>query len=133
MHLTSLPTGCPFFAPLLPLALQQRSKGLLPDTGSPYEGEGGNVHDAIDSLAHFPFPTSPLSCPLSFLLSLLQQRSKGLLPDTGSPYEGEGGNVHDAIDFLLSNFIEMNKLWVRMQHQVRRSMNGCGNVWGSVG
>ena len=63
----------------------------------------------------------------------MQQRSKGLLPDTGSPYEGEGGNVHDAIDFLLSNFIEMNKLWVRMQHQVRRSVKGCGNVWDGVG
>ncbi len=25
--------------------------------------------------------------------------------------------MHDAIDFLLSNFVEMNKLWVRMQHQ----------------
>ena len=30
-----------------------------------------------------------------------------------------GGNVHDALDFLLQNFTEMNKLWVRMQHQVR--------------
>ncbi|CAD7699400.1 unnamed protein product, partial [Ostreobium quekettii] len=43
--------------------------------------------------------------------------SRGLLPDTGSDYEGTGGNIHDAMDFLLSNFIEMNKLWVRMQHQ----------------
>ena len=47
--------------------------------------------------------------------------SRGLLPDTGSVYEGpEGGNVIDAIEFLLVNFTEMNKLWVRMQHQVRR-------------
>ncbi|GAX84024.1 hypothetical protein CEUSTIGMA_g11449.t1 [Chlamydomonas eustigma] len=53
-----------------------------------------------------------------FLRSYLCQRSKGLLPDTGSPYEGNGGgDIHDAVDFLLSNFIEMNKLWVRMQHQ----------------
>ena len=35
----------------------------------------------------------------------------------GSPYEGEGGCITDALDFLLSNFTEMNKLWVRMQHQ----------------
>lgn len=35
----------------------------------------------------------------------------------GSAYEGEGGDIHDAVDFLLTNFIEMNKLWVRMQHQ----------------
>uniref|UniRef100_A0A7R9YYL8 Vacuolar protein sorting-associated protein 35 n=1 Tax=Chlamydomonas euryale TaxID=1486919 RepID=A0A7R9YYL8_9CHLO len=53
-----------------------------------------------------------------FLRAYLCQRSKGLLPDTGSEYEGNGGgNVNDAVDFLLSNFIEMNKLWVRMQHQ----------------
>jgi hypothetical protein len=32
-------------------------------------------------------------------------------------YEGEGGNVNDALEFLLANFTEMNKLWVRMQHQ----------------
>ena len=31
----------------------------------------------------------------------------------------EGGNVIDALEFLLVNFTEMNKLWVRMQHQVR--------------
>ncbi|VDK79023.1 unnamed protein product, partial [Anisakis simplex] len=27
------------------------------------------------------------------------------------------GNVNDAIDFVMLNFSEMNKLWVRMQHQ----------------
>ena len=53
-----------------------------------------------------------------FLRSYLCQVSRGLLPDTGSEYEGEGGDVHDALDFLLQNFTEMNKLWVRMQHQV---------------
>lgn len=25
--------------------------------------------------------------------------------------------VRDSIDFILMNFAEMNKLWVRMQHQ----------------
>ena len=39
------------------------------------------------------------------------------MPDTGSEYEGAGGTVADAVSFLLSNFAEMNKLWVRMQHQ----------------
>lgn len=28
-----------------------------------------------------------------------------------------GGDIRDAIDFLLTNFVETNKLWVRMQHQ----------------
>lgn len=45
------------------------------------------------------------------------QVSRGLLPDTGSAYEGDGGTIHDALEFLLLNFTEMNKLWVRMQHQ----------------
>ncbi|CUA71376.1 Vacuolar protein sorting-associated protein 35 [Rhizoctonia solani] len=29
----------------------------------------------------------------------------------------ETGNLHDSIAFVLTNFIEMNKLWVRLQHQ----------------
>jgi Vacuolar protein sorting-associated protein 35 len=33
-------------------------------------------------------------------------------------WQGEGGNINDALEFLLQNFTEMNKLWVRMQHQV---------------
>ena len=45
------------------------------------------------------------------------QVSRGLLPDVGSEYEGDGGSISDAIEFLLVNFTEMNKLWVRMQHQ----------------
>jgi vacuolar protein sorting-associated protein 35 len=27
------------------------------------------------------------------------------------------GNLADSIGFVLTNFIEMNKLWVRLQHQ----------------
>lgn len=30
---------------------------------------------------------------------------------------GIDGDVQDSIDFILLNFSEMNKLWVRMQHQ----------------
>lgn len=41
------------------------------------------------------------------------------LPDTGSPYEGEGGTVDDSVEFVLDNFVEANKLWVRMHGQVR--------------
>lgn len=29
----------------------------------------------------------------------------------------DGDTVMDAVDFVLQNFTEMNKLWVRMQHQ----------------
>uniref|UniRef100_A0A1I8AX68 Vacuolar protein sorting-associated protein 35 n=1 Tax=Meloidogyne hapla TaxID=6305 RepID=A0A1I8AX68_MELHA len=31
--------------------------------------------------------------------------------------ETTSGDVRDAIDFIMVNFAEMNKLWVRMQHQ----------------
>ncbi|KAI8366710.1 vacuolar protein sorting-associated protein 35 [Radiomyces spectabilis] len=30
---------------------------------------------------------------------------------------GPQGNVYESISFILSNFTEMNKLWVRLQHQ----------------
>jgi len=52
-----------------------------------------------------------------FLRNFLSQISKDKLPDMGSEYEGVGGTVKDAIEFVLQNFGEMNKLWVRMQHQ----------------
>lgn len=52
-----------------------------------------------------------------FLRSYLSQISKDKLPDVGSDYEGEGGSVSDAVEFVLQNFTEMNKLWVRMVHQ----------------
>lgn len=32
--------------------------------------------------------------------------------------ESSNGDVRDSIDFIMINFAEMNKLWVRMQHQV---------------
>ncbi|XP_020092170.1 vacuolar protein sorting-associated protein 35B-like [Ananas comosus] len=52
-----------------------------------------------------------------FLRSYLCQISRDKLPDIGSEYEGDGDTVNDAVEFVLQNFIEMNKLWVRMQHQ----------------
>ncbi|GMY28230.1 vacuolar protein sorting-associated protein 35B-like isoform X1 [Fagus crenata] len=48
-----------------------------------------------------------------FLRSYLAQVSRDKLPDIGSEYEG----VIDAVEFVLQNFTEMNKLWVRLQHQ----------------
>ncbi|EGN92708.1 hypothetical protein SERLA73DRAFT_117008 [Serpula lacrymans var. lacrymans S7.3] len=30
---------------------------------------------------------------------------------------GPAGNLQDSINFVLTNFVEMNKLWVRLQHQ----------------
>ncbi|XP_030453470.1 vacuolar protein sorting-associated protein 35B isoform X2 [Syzygium oleosum] len=52
-----------------------------------------------------------------FLRSYLSQVSRDKLPDIGSEYEGDGDTVMDAVEFVLQNFTEMNKLWVRLQHQ----------------
>lgn len=52
-----------------------------------------------------------------FLRSYLSQVSRDKLPDIGSEYEGDADTVVDAVEFVLQNFTEMNKLWVRMQHQ----------------
>ncbi|CAK7346156.1 unnamed protein product [Dovyalis caffra] len=52
-----------------------------------------------------------------FLRSYLAQVSRDKLPDLGSEYEGGEDTVMDAVEFVLQNFTEMNKLWVRMQHQ----------------
>ena len=47
---------------------------------------------------------------------------RNILPDTletGEFSEGQDpGNIDDSIEFIQLNFAEMNKLWVRMQHQV---------------
>ncbi|EPS63448.1 hypothetical protein M569_11336, partial [Genlisea aurea] len=52
-----------------------------------------------------------------FLRSYLSQVSRDKLPDGGSDYEGDADTIADAVEFVLQNFTEMNKLWVRMQHQ----------------
>ncbi|CAL5218743.1 g459 [Coccomyxa viridis] len=70
------------------------------------------LKDLVEMCKGVQHPTRGL-----FLRSYLCQVSRGLLPDTGSEYEGDGGNINDALEFLLLNFTEMNKLWVRMQHQ----------------
>ncbi|KAK9740029.1 hypothetical protein RND81_03G005700 [Saponaria officinalis] len=52
-----------------------------------------------------------------FLRSYLCQVTRDKLPDIGSEYAGGGDTVMDAVDFVLHNFTEMNKLWVRLQNQ----------------
>ncbi|XP_050208759.1 vacuolar protein sorting-associated protein 35B-like isoform X2 [Mercurialis annua] len=52
-----------------------------------------------------------------FLRSYLAQVSRDKLPDIGSEYQGDAGTVMDAVEFVLQNFTEMNKLWVRLQYQ----------------
>ncbi|CAL5332121.1 unnamed protein product [Camellia sinensis] len=52
-----------------------------------------------------------------FLRSYLAQVSRDKLPDIVSENEGDAETIMDAVEFVLQNFIEMNKLWVRMQLQ----------------
>ena len=50
-----------------------------------------------------------------FLRYYLMGQAKPHLP-TG-PEDGPAGNLQDSVNFILTNFVEMNKLWVRLQHQ----------------
>ncbi|RDA92086.1 hypothetical protein CP533_3591 [Ophiocordyceps camponoti-saundersi (nom. inval.)] len=50
-----------------------------------------------------------------FLRYYLSGQARDFLPTTDS--EGPDGNLADSINFILTNFVEMNKLWVRLQHQ----------------
>lgn len=50
-----------------------------------------------------------------FLRYYLSGQARDHLP-TGSG-DGPEGNLQDSISFILTNFVEMNKLWVRLQHQ----------------
>lgn len=52
-----------------------------------------------------------------FLRNYLLQCTRNLLPDIAESNNDDHGDVRDAIDFIMVNFAEMNKLWVRMQHQ----------------
>ena len=50
-----------------------------------------------------------------FLRYYLSGQARDSLPEgTG---DGPEGNMQDSISFILTNFVEMNKLWVRLQHQ----------------
>lgn len=61
-----------------------------------------------------------------FLRYYLSQRSRDKLPtnpesddpnNTGNATSATKGSLQDSIQFVITNFIEMNKLWVRLQHQ----------------
>lgn len=53
-----------------------------------------------------------------FLRNYLLQCTRNILPDVQQQaIDEQEGTVYDSIEFVLMNFAEMNKLWVRMQHQ----------------
>ena len=91
---------------------------LLVCVGSVYVESGeGKAKDVLRDVAEMAkgcqHPVHGL-----FLRAYLAQtvKARGLLPDIGNELERNGGGtVEDSIEFTLSNFTEMNKLWVRMQ------------------
>ncbi|KAH6676936.1 vacuolar protein sorting-associated protein [Plectosphaerella plurivora] len=50
-----------------------------------------------------------------FLRYYLSGQARDYLP--AGDGDGPEGNLSDSINFILTNFVEMNKLWVRLQHQ----------------
>ena len=70
------------------------------------------LKDMVEMIKGVQHPTRGL-----FLRHYLTTISKNKVPDIGTPYEGVGGNIQDACSFLLQNFAETNRLWVRLQFQ----------------
>lgn len=71
------------------------------------------LKDLVEMCRGVQHPTRGL-----FLRTYLSEMTKDKLPELNSPYaENGGGDILDCVDFILQNFTEMNKLWVRMQHQ----------------
>eukprot|EP01094_Clydonella_sp_ATCC50884_P006271 TRINITY_DN1533_c0_g1_i1.p1 TRINITY_DN1533_c0_g1~~TRINITY_DN1533_c0_g1_i1.p1 ORF type:complete len:793 (+),score=389.42 TRINITY_DN1533_c0_g1_i1:139-2517(+) len=88
---------------------------LLVTVGSVYISSGEApakdvLRDLVEMCKGVQHPTRGL-----FLRNYLSEMTKDKLPDVGT--EGEGGTVEDSVEFAIQNFTEMNKLWVRMQHQ----------------
>lgn len=76
------------------------------------------LRDLVEMCAGVQHPQRGL-----FLRAYLAQMMKDKLPSAGIEEEVEiteeeltGGTVQDSIDFVIRNFTEMNRLWVRMQH-----------------
>lgn len=70
------------------------------------------LKDLIEMTKGIQHPTRGL-----FLRNYLSHVTKNRLPDVGSTFEGSGGSVEDAYEFVLQNFTETNRLWVRLQNQ----------------
>ncbi|KDQ17518.1 hypothetical protein BOTBODRAFT_29698 [Botryobasidium botryosum FD-172 SS1] len=68
------------------------------------------MKDMMDMCRGVQHPTRGL-----FLRHYLSGQTRDHLP-VGDD-DGTMGNLQDSISFELTNFIEMNKLWVRLQHQ----------------
>ncbi|KAJ3411993.1 Vacuolar protein sorting-associated protein 35 [Chytridiales sp. JEL 0842] len=95
-------------------------KGLSPTTEKVDGEEAGGVdeevppikelmRDMLEMARGVQHPTRGL-----FLRYYLSGMTRDHLPD--GDVDGPHGTIDDTIQFILQNFIEMNKLWVRLQH-----------------
>ncbi|OEU07691.1 vacuolar protein sorting-associated protein 35 [Fragilariopsis cylindrus CCMP1102] len=62
-----------------------------------------------DKLPNIPIPIDQIGLPIR------DGANQAQASHAGDDHRGEG-TVKDSYEFVLSNFIEMNKLWVRIQH-----------------
>ena len=85
-------------------------------------GLGVNMHqnDSLTGFMDAPIAPAPIAAPPAVppmptmappVPSSLPPSQESIVDDPNSP-----GTVKDSYEFVLSNFIEMNKLWVRIQH-----------------
>jgi len=65
------------------------------------------LRDTVEMCKGVQHPTRGL-----FLRNYLSEMTKDKLPDLSS--DPVDGDVRDSVDFILNNFTEMNKLWVRL-------------------
>ena len=59
-----------------------------------------------------------------FIRFYLLKMMKDLFPDQGSAFESEGNTVSESVSFILNNFGEMNRLWIRLQYLNTKDTKG---------
>ncbi|TPX47570.1 hypothetical protein SeMB42_g02102 [Synchytrium endobioticum] len=91
----------------LPEGAGPNSKSLEDDDTPPIKEL---MKDMLEMARGVQHPTRGL-----FLRYYLSGLTRDYLPDY--TFDGPHGTIRDSIHFILQNFIEMNKLWVRLQHQ----------------
>jgi len=90
--------------------LLQAFRDKLPDVGIPMD-QIGNLIRGTEGAPPPAAPTGENAIPLENVSVPALELSTASLVDHADP-----GTVKDSYEFVLANFIEMNKLWVRIQH-----------------
>ncbi|ORZ37859.1 vacuolar protein sorting-associated protein 35-domain-containing protein [Catenaria anguillulae PL171] len=92
----------------------------VPSIISPDEGNApqptNSTTDAAAAATATSSSSSTAAAPTSASDQLKSSASTGAAAD-GTPAVPFHGTVDDSIGFVMQNFVEMNKLWVRLQHQ----------------